>query len=69
MHRAPVFQRKLVNMPFELANPVWVADDDVDVKDHIRSTVHWPLAAQYTWTRPRARKIPVTRLAITMVFC
>ncbi|MEO6626613.1 MAG: wax ester/triacylglycerol synthase family O-acyltransferase [Burkholderiaceae bacterium] len=39
MHLAPVFQRKLVNMPFELANPVWVADDDVDVEYHIRSTV------------------------------
>ena len=32
MHLAPVFQRKLVNMPFELANPVWLADDDVDVE-------------------------------------
>lgn len=39
MHLAPVFQRKLVNMPFELANPVWVADDDVDLEYHIRSTV------------------------------
>jgi len=39
MHLAPVFQRKLVNMPFELANPVWVADDDLDLDYHIRSTV------------------------------
>ncbi len=39
MHLAPVFQRKLVNMPFELANPVWVADDDLDLEYHIRSTV------------------------------
>ncbi|MCY7307854.1 MAG: wax ester/triacylglycerol synthase family O-acyltransferase [Rhodoferax sp.] len=39
MHLAPVFQRKLVNMPFELANPVWVADDDIDMEYHIRSTV------------------------------
>ncbi len=39
MHLAPVFQRKLVNMPFELANPVWVADDDMDTEYHIRSTV------------------------------
>ena len=31
MHLAPVFQRKLVNMPFELANPIWVADDDLDL--------------------------------------
>ena len=39
MHLAPVFQRKLLNMPFELANPVWVADDDLDLEYHIRSTV------------------------------
>ena len=39
MHLAPVFQRKLVNMPFELANPVWVADEDIDLEYHIRSTV------------------------------
>jgi WS/DGAT/MGAT family acyltransferase len=39
MHLAPVFQRKLLNMPFDLANPVWVADDDLDLEYHIRSTV------------------------------
>ena len=39
MHLAPVFRRKLVNMPFELANPIWVADEDVDMEYHIRSTV------------------------------
>ena len=39
MHLAPVFRRKLVNMPFELANPIWVADDDMDLEYHIRSTV------------------------------
>ena len=39
MHLAPVFRRKLVNMPFELANPIWVADDDPDLEYHIRSTV------------------------------
>lgn len=39
MHLAPVFQRKLVNMPFELANPIWVADEDLDMEYHIRSTV------------------------------
>ena len=39
MHLAPVFQRKLVNMPFELANPIWVDDDDMDMEYHIRSTV------------------------------
>ncbi len=39
MHLSPIFQRKLVNMPFELANPIWVADDDLDLEYHIRSTV------------------------------
>ena len=39
MHLAPVFRRKLVNMPFEMANPIWVADDDLDLEYHIRSTV------------------------------
>jgi diacylglycerol O-acyltransferase / wax synthase len=39
MHLAPVFRRKLVNMPFELANPIWVADEDLDMEYHIRSTV------------------------------
>ena len=36
MHLAPVFHRKLSLMPFELANPVWVEDDDVDLDYHIR---------------------------------
>jgi len=36
---APVFRRKLLNMPFELANPIWVWDDDLDLEYHIRSTV------------------------------
>jgi diacylglycerol O-acyltransferase len=39
MHLAPVFRRKLLNMPFELANPIWVAEDDLDIEYHIRSTV------------------------------
>ena len=39
MHLAPVFRRKLVNMPFELANPIWVLDDDMDMEYHIRNTV------------------------------
>lgn len=36
MHLAPVFTRKLALMPFDLANPVWIEDDDVDVDYHIR---------------------------------
>jgi diacylglycerol O-acyltransferase / wax synthase len=39
MHLAPVFTRKLALMPFDLANPVWIADDDIDLDYHIRTTV------------------------------
>jgi diacylglycerol O-acyltransferase / wax synthase len=39
LHLAPVFQRKLLNMPFELANPVWVHDDEIDLEYHVRHTV------------------------------
>ena len=39
MHLAPVFTQKLALMPFDLANPVWIADDDVDLDYHIRHTV------------------------------
>ena len=36
MHLAEVFERKLAPMPFELSNPVWVDDADVDIDYHIR---------------------------------
>jgi WS/DGAT/MGAT family acyltransferase len=39
MHLAAVFQRKLALMPFELANPVWVDDDDVDLDYHVRRII------------------------------
>jgi diacylglycerol O-acyltransferase len=39
MHLAPVFTRKLALMPFDLANPVWIHDDDIDVDYHIRHLV------------------------------
>jgi len=39
MHLAAVFQRKLALMPFELANPVWVDDDDIDLDYHVRRIV------------------------------
>lgn len=34
----PAFTRKLAPMPFDLANPAWIADDDIDLDDHIRRT-------------------------------
>ena len=36
MHLATVFGKKLALMPFDIANPVWVDDDDVDLDYHIR---------------------------------
>jgi diacylglycerol O-acyltransferase len=36
MHLAPVFFTKLAFMPLDLANPVWVDDDDLDLDYHIR---------------------------------
>ena len=36
LHLSEVFTRKLALMPFELSNPVWVEDDDVDIDYHIR---------------------------------
>jgi WS/DGAT/MGAT family acyltransferase len=39
MHLARVFNHKLALMPFDLANPVWIEDDDVDLDYHVRHTV------------------------------
>ncbi|MFT3778052.1 MAG: wax ester/triacylglycerol synthase family O-acyltransferase [Ottowia sp.] len=37
LHLASVLTRKLAPMPFELAEPVWIEDDDIDLDYHIRS--------------------------------
>jgi len=37
MHLAGVLTRKLASMPFELAEPVWIEDDDIDLDYHVRS--------------------------------
>ena len=39
MHLASLFSRKLAFMPFDLANPIWVHDDNVDLDWHIRSMI------------------------------
>lgn len=36
LHLASVLMRKLAPMPFELAEPVWIDDDDIDLDYHIR---------------------------------
>src|SRR5262245_39287928 len=37
MHLATVLTRKLAQRPFELAEPVWIDDDDIDLDHHVRS--------------------------------
>ena len=37
LHLARLFRRKLAPMPFELADPVWIDDDDIDLDYHVRS--------------------------------
>jgi len=37
MHLCSIFHRKLAQMPFELTDPVWIEDDDVDLDYHVRS--------------------------------
>ena len=39
MHLAAVFTRKLALMPFDLANPVWIHDDEIDLDYHVRCMV------------------------------
>lgn len=36
IHLADVFTRKLALMPFDMTNPVWVADEDIDLDYHVR---------------------------------
>ena len=36
MHLVRVFHRKLATMPFDLADPLWVDDDDIDLDFHVR---------------------------------
>ncbi|MFM0049365.1 WS/DGAT/MGAT family O-acyltransferase [Caballeronia grimmiae] len=37
LHLCSLFHRKLAQMPFQLADPIWVEDDDVDIEYHVRS--------------------------------
>lgn len=37
MQADPMFARKLATVPFGLANPVWVSDDNVDLDYHVHS--------------------------------
>ena len=55
MHMAPIFQRKLVNMPFDIANPIWVMDEDIDIDYHIRHVIVPPPATRNTVDKLIAR--------------
>ncbi|MGK0371045.1 MAG: hypothetical protein ACJAW1_001288, partial [Glaciecola sp.] len=55
MHMAPIFQRKLINMPFDIANPIWVMDDDIDIDYHIRHVIVPPPATRNTVDKLVAR--------------
>lgn len=37
LHLSAMMTRKLASMPFELANPVWIEDEDIDLDYHVRS--------------------------------
>lgn len=39
LHLLSAFRRKLELMPFDLANPVWVEDDELDLDHHIRHVI------------------------------
>ncbi len=55
MHLAPIFQRKLVNMPFDIANPIWAMDDNIDIDYHIRHVIVPPPATRSALDRLVAR--------------
>jgi WS/DGAT/MGAT family acyltransferase len=55
LHMAPIFQRKLVNMPFDIANPIWVMDEDLDIDYHIRHVIVPPPADRNTVDKLVAR--------------
>src|ERR1700674_4685044 len=39
LHVARVLHRKLASMPFDLADPVWIEDEDIDIDYHVRRVV------------------------------
>ena len=55
MHMAPIFQRKLINMPFDIANPIWVMDEDLDIDYHIRHVIVPPPVTRMSVDRLVAR--------------
>jgi WS/DGAT/MGAT family acyltransferase len=55
MHMAPIFQRKLINMPFDIANPIWVMDETLDIDYHIRHVIVPPPATRATVDKLVAR--------------
>jgi diacylglycerol O-acyltransferase / wax synthase len=56
LHLAPIFSRKLAFMPFDLANPIWVEDDAVDLDWHIQSLT-LPKPGTYTQLEAAVAKL------------
>lgn len=50
-HLSRIFQHKLAQMPFDLGDPVWIEDDDVDFDYHVRHVV-LPSPARSSSSRP-----------------
>jgi WS/DGAT/MGAT family acyltransferase len=55
LHMAPIFQRKLINMPFDIANPIWVMDEELDIDYHIRHVIVPPPVTRMSVDRLVAR--------------
>ncbi len=50
IHLARLLHRKLAPMPFELGDPVWIEDDDVDIDYHVR---HVLCRSRARWSNSR----------------
>jgi diacylglycerol O-acyltransferase / wax synthase len=46
LHLAPVFQRRLAQMPLQFANPAWIHDDAVDLDHHVQRVTLPPPGTQ-----------------------
>ncbi len=61
LHLIPAFTRKLAPMPLDLANPVWIAADDIDLDHHVR-LVRLPAPGTTTQLEALAAQLHSARL-------
>jgi WS/DGAT/MGAT family acyltransferase len=72
MHLVPIFQRRLASMPLDLANPVWVHDENVDLDYHVQhmtlpapgSHAQFEALAARLHMEPLDRSRPLWRLVV-----